>query len=171
MKFVIVKPSENYVFENFLKIQKKLKDLWVELEFFPDTYSFFLNHEEFRKQYTKPPIMEYFYRFMRKREGILMQENGQPQGGIWNYDTENRKFDKRHQRSWSFSIEKNKFLQEAEEFYDFTPISFSQDWEDLPIITNREEALELFTIFYRASSWYFWNFRRCDVQRWSICSS
>ena len=34
--------------------------------------------------------MEFFYRVMRKRYGILLDELGQPQGGKWNYDTQNR---------------------------------------------------------------------------------
>ncbi len=34
--------------------------------------------------------MEYFYREMRERTGLLM-EDGAPAGGKWNYDTENRK--------------------------------------------------------------------------------
>ncbi|GJE28256.1 cryptochrome/photolyase family protein [Methylobacterium organophilum] len=34
--------------------------------------------------------METFYRFMRKRTGILMTEEG-PEGGQWNFDAENRK--------------------------------------------------------------------------------
>jgi len=33
--------------------------------------------------------MEFFYRWIRKRTGYLMQ-NGQPVGGQWNYDAENR---------------------------------------------------------------------------------
>lgn len=33
--------------------------------------------------------MEFFYRWMRKRTGYLMQD-GQPVGGQWNYDAENR---------------------------------------------------------------------------------
>lgn len=35
--------------------------------------------------------MEIFYRWQRQRLGILMQDNGQPQGGKWNFDAENRK--------------------------------------------------------------------------------
>ena len=38
----------------------------------------------------KEPRMEYFYREMRKKYGILM-ENGKPTGGDWNYDQDNRK--------------------------------------------------------------------------------
>lgn len=34
--------------------------------------------------------MEYFYRSMRKRYGILMDADGQPEGGQWNYDAHNR---------------------------------------------------------------------------------
>ncbi len=35
--------------------------------------------------------METFYRRMRKAGGWLMDEEGQPEGGQWNYDAENRK--------------------------------------------------------------------------------
>ena len=35
--------------------------------------------------------MEYFYREMRKRTGLLMTEEGEPVGGRWNLDHDNRK--------------------------------------------------------------------------------
>ncbi len=35
--------------------------------------------------------MEFFYREMRRRTGLLMTPEGQPEGGQWNYDAENRK--------------------------------------------------------------------------------
>ncbi|MET0247951.1 MAG: cryptochrome/photolyase family protein, partial [Sphingomonas sp.] len=34
--------------------------------------------------------MEYFYREMRRRTGLLMTDDGKPEGGIWNLDKENR---------------------------------------------------------------------------------
>ena len=34
--------------------------------------------------------MEYFYREMRRREGVLLEADGKPVGGEWNYDAENR---------------------------------------------------------------------------------
>ncbi|TVR96227.1 MAG: cryptochrome/photolyase family protein [Rhodospirillales bacterium] len=40
-----------------------------------------------RKQLT----MEYFYRDMRKETGLLMARDGEPEGGQWNLDRENRK--------------------------------------------------------------------------------
>ena len=35
--------------------------------------------------------MEFFYREMRRRYGLLVDADGKPEGGAWNYDRENRK--------------------------------------------------------------------------------
>ncbi|MCQ4161495.1 cryptochrome/photolyase family protein [Roseomonas sp. GC11] len=35
--------------------------------------------------------LEYFYREMRQRHGILLAPDGTPEGGQWNYDSENRR--------------------------------------------------------------------------------
>lgn len=35
--------------------------------------------------------MEYFYREMRRRHGILLTPSGEPEGGAWNYDEANRR--------------------------------------------------------------------------------
>jgi len=35
-------------------------------------------------------VMEFFYRDMRRKTGLLMTRNGQPEGGQWNLDKENR---------------------------------------------------------------------------------
>ena len=148
-KFVLVQPVENYVYENFLKIQKRLDDIWVELEIVPDTQSFFLSHDDFRAQYKKPPIMEYFYRFMRKKEDILM-DGKDPEGGQWNYDKENRKFDRKHEKSWSFELNKSEELKEAEEYYsDLTPSPSPARRGEFFQVTNREEALKLLDYFIK----------------------
>ncbi len=53
---------------------------------------FITSTDSFREWYSaqKKPLMETFYRFQRKRTGILMN-NGQPESGKWNYDSENQK--------------------------------------------------------------------------------
>jgi len=54
---------------------------------------FVCTHEEFdawaegRKQLR----MEFFYREMRRKTGLLLDDEGKPEGGEWNYDSENRK--------------------------------------------------------------------------------
>jgi deoxyribodipyrimidine photolyase-related protein len=61
-----------------------------------DTH-FYATPEEFAAwaKGRKELRQEYFYRVLRKREGVLM-EGGQPIGGQWNYDADNRgSFDRR----------------------------------------------------------------------------
>ncbi len=36
-------------------------------------------------------VMEHFYRMMRRKLGLLLDADGQPEGGVWNLDAENRK--------------------------------------------------------------------------------
>ncbi len=38
-----------------------------------------------------PKLMEPFYRHMRQQTGLLMTSAGEPEGGKWNYDADNRK--------------------------------------------------------------------------------
>ena len=62
----------------------------VALEIRPDRHFLcpvedFARHARGRKQLR----MEYFYREMRRRTGILM-DGGEPVGGAWNFDAENR---------------------------------------------------------------------------------
>ncbi|MEQ5788617.1 cryptochrome/photolyase family protein [Erythrobacter sp. NFXS35] len=56
----------------------------------PDT-RFIAAHEDFRRfaKNRKHLTMEYFYRDMRRKTGLLM-EGDKPTGGAWNYDAENR---------------------------------------------------------------------------------
>jgi deoxyribodipyrimidine photolyase-related protein len=71
-------------------------ELGVPVDILPDTrfvasIQEFLEWAEGRKQLR----MEYFYRDMRRKTGLLMAKDAkgadQPIGGKWNYDTENRK--------------------------------------------------------------------------------
>ncbi len=65
--------------------------LGVPVEIVPDD-RFLASHDEFaawadgRKQLR----MEYFYRLMRRKYSILLDAEGKPEGGKWNYDASNR---------------------------------------------------------------------------------
>ena len=54
---------------------------------------FLCSHEDFKNwaEDRKELRMEYFYREMRKKYNILLTDEGKPEGGKWNYDSENRK--------------------------------------------------------------------------------
>ena len=59
----------------------------VDTEHFLTTRSDLAQHFKGKKQW----LMESFYRAMRKRLGVLMNDQGEPQGGQWNFDADNRK--------------------------------------------------------------------------------
>ena len=63
----------------------------VDLQMLEDD-RFIASHQEFRDWATgrKQLRMEYFYREMRRKTGLLM-DGDQPEGGQWNYDSDNRK--------------------------------------------------------------------------------
>ena len=58
-----------------------------------DDHRFIASHDEFRHwaDGRKQLRMEYFYRLMRRKTGLLMNNEGEPEGGKWNFDSENRK--------------------------------------------------------------------------------
>ena len=62
------------------------------LEIRPDT-RFLCSIAEFRRWASERAglRMEFFYRDMRRRTGLLMTRDNEPQSGRWNFDSENRK--------------------------------------------------------------------------------
>lgn len=57
---------------------------------------FLISFDEISGVFQAPPTMEYFYRFMRKKLHLLIDDDAQPSGGKWNFDSENRSFDPHH---------------------------------------------------------------------------
>lgn len=88
-KIILTQPSE-YHFQETIKLWEK--SLAVAVEVRTDD-RFLCTIEEFKHWAgnKKELRMEYFYRNMRKKYNILMEADGQPTGGLWNYDKENRK--------------------------------------------------------------------------------
>lgn len=85
-KIIITEPSEYRVLQDL-----KACDVGVPIEMRSDdrflcTHGDFAEWADGRKQLR----MEYFYREMRKKHNILM-DGDKPEGGEWNYDSQNRK--------------------------------------------------------------------------------
>ncbi len=84
----VCEPSEYRVLEDVKGWEETLS---IPTTIMPD-HRFIASHDEFeawaegRKQYR----MEFFYREMRRKTDLLM-EGDKPEGGKWNYDSENRK--------------------------------------------------------------------------------
>ena len=58
-----------------------------------DTHHFLTQRDDLATHFKgkKQYLMESFYRMMRKRHAVLLEGAGQPEGGKWNYDANNRK--------------------------------------------------------------------------------
>ena len=88
-RVVVTEPGEYRVLEA-MKAWQDLLGIPVEIR--PDD-RFLASHLEFAAwaKGKKQLRMEFFYREMRKKYSILMEPDGKPVGGEWNYDKENRK--------------------------------------------------------------------------------
>lgn len=82
-KIICTEPSEYHT-------QQQLKDFDIEIR---KNKQFFCSKQEFKEwaEGQKQLRMEFFYRQMRKKHNILMDEDASPIGGKWNYDHDNRK--------------------------------------------------------------------------------
>ena len=83
----VAEPGEWRVLE---ALQNACHEAGVQLEVLSDPH-FYVTKEEFASwaENRKSLVMEHFYRAARKRFGILV-EDGNPAGGKWNFDPENR---------------------------------------------------------------------------------
>ena len=87
-KFEYLLPDEYRLDGQLNSIGKSIK---LETEVF-DTEHFYTSRYEVKNFFAnkKSLIMESFYRMMRKKHHIMVN-NGQPEGGKWNFDQSNRK--------------------------------------------------------------------------------
>lgn len=87
-RLIVVRPGEWRVQE---ALRSAATTLGLELEIRPDRH-FLASPEEFaaHAKGRRQLRMEFFYREMRRRHGILVLPSGEPEGGEWNFDHENR---------------------------------------------------------------------------------
>jgi len=85
---VVAQPSEWGLVER-LKTWSQTHHIPVHIR---EDDRFLCSIEEFQSwsQGKKQLRMEFFYRYMRKKYSILMEKDGTPVGGAWNYDKDNR---------------------------------------------------------------------------------
>ncbi len=88
-KIVVVDPGDYRVRH---QLQAAADDSGTPIEFREDTH-FYCSIEQFAAYADgrKSLLMEFFYRHMRRTHGVLMDETGEPEGGQWNFDHDNRR--------------------------------------------------------------------------------
>lgn len=87
-EFWVVEPSEHHTRAWLDTLPARLD---IAIRYFPNTL-FLTDRQEFAGWACglRSPVMEHFYRRMRRRHGVLM-DGDEPAGGRWNFDTENRR--------------------------------------------------------------------------------
>ncbi|PPD10103.1 MAG: cryptochrome/photolyase family protein, partial [Methylotenera sp.] len=88
LKIIICEPGEYRLEQDLIALCKQTN---TQLVIRDDTH-FMCSKADFKHWAAggKQLRMEFFYRMMRKKYDVLMQ-GGEPEGGTWNYDAENRK--------------------------------------------------------------------------------
>ncbi|GGC85886.1 cryptochrome/photolyase family protein [Chelatococcus reniformis] len=83
-KLIVLQPGD-------WRVREQLARLGWPIEFRADRH-FLCPADAFADFAEEHPglVMEPFYRFMRLRLGVLLDPDGRPAGGAWNYDTDNR---------------------------------------------------------------------------------
>jgi len=86
---VCIEPGE---YRLKIAIEKLAQELSLQLDMREDNH-FYCSHQEFTQWVAnkKELRLEYFYRLMRKTHQILVDADGNPEGGQWNFDQDNRK--------------------------------------------------------------------------------
>ncbi|MFM9956841.1 MAG: cryptochrome/photolyase family protein [Phycisphaerales bacterium] len=87
-RVVLTRPGEHRL---RIGIENWAKKSGIPLEMREDA-TFFTTRDQFRDwaEGRKALTMEFFYREQRKRLGVLMEVDGTPVGGAWNFDADNR---------------------------------------------------------------------------------
>jgi len=154
------------------RLDEHLKTLAEELEIETETFDteHFLVNRNFIEEFfegKKTYLLETFYRAMRKRFDILMEDDGEtPLTGQWNYDQSNRKKIKE-----SVEIpERKQFTKEVNEITELLEAQGvetigNMDPEAFDWPTSREECLELLEHFYKNQLHLFGDYQDAMTER------
>jgi deoxyribodipyrimidine photolyase-related protein len=139
-----------------------------------DTEHFLTTRDELKTFFTgkKTYLMESFYRYMRKKHNVLVQ-NGEPMFGKWNFDADNRsKLPSGHKAPEPLVFEKNiaDILNEIDQAGLKTIGSVDPKKFIWPV--NREESIELLNYFTENLLPHFGTFQDAmTVNQWSVYHS
>jgi deoxyribodipyrimidine photolyase-related protein len=148
-KIYYIDPCEHTVYDEFEELSKKYKN---DLELL-DSELFMIDYddlEEFAND-KKKFFHKNFYQWYRKKYNVLMTSTGNPVGGRWSYDTDNRKpFPESYEESFIIKDNKSSYVTEAIKYVEkhfpdnpgspdyYLPISYSDAKKHLDLfIKNR----------------------------------
>ena len=139
------------------RIKQQIGELAIELSITLDMREdehFFCSHQEFIAWAAnkKELRLEYFYRLMRKTHNVLVDADGNPEGGQWNFDQDNRKpYPKKGPGIIDEPVlfEPDAITQEVIAFVKKTYPQHPGSLEAFRWPVNREQALEALNYFVK----------------------
>ncbi|API86211.1 cryptochrome/photolyase family protein [Francisella uliginis] len=147
-KLIVTEPGEYRVLED---IQSWQKDFSIDVEVRTDD-RFLATIDEFAKwsKNYKQIRMEYFYRYMRTKHNILLDSDGKPEGGQWNYDSQNRKMPSTDTKvPEPYKVQVDDITKRAIKLVEKTFADNFGDIEPFHYAVTREEALEALYSFVK----------------------
>ena len=140
-----------------------------------DTEHFYTSRKEFSDLFQPPKsiVMETFYRYMRKKHNVLMDEDNKPLNGKWNFDQENRKkIPKSHKIISPLLFSTNLKHIELEIIKSNIITIGSVDSEHFIWPISRTQSLQLLDFFANHCLPYFGSFQDAmAANEWSIYHS
>lgn len=161
-RIIVTHPGEYRVLEELRSWESSLS-IAIEIR---DDDRFLCTHEEFESWASgrKELRMEYFYREMRKKYNILM-DGSKPEGGKWNYDSENRKPPKTGLNvPKTFTTSVDKITKEVLELVDDTFADHFGDTEPFFFAVTREGALLALQKFIKERLKYFGDYQDAMIE-------
>ncbi len=167
-----------YLLPDEYRLDEELKNYCAKLPIpseVSDTEHFITGRSELKEFFEgkKQLLMESFYRMMRKRHHILMDDEGRPIGGTWNYDKLNRtKLPKSHMVTPPLTYKHDvKALLQSVQSTGINTIGEIDSNEFIwPI--NRKESLDLLDFFLENLLPYFGTFQDAMTpDYWSLYHS
>ncbi|WP_231489801.1 cryptochrome/photolyase family protein [Pedobacter sp. Leaf170] len=155
-------------------LQKFCNTLKIKHSVF-DTEHFYTKRHEMADLFSgkKEFLMESFYRAMRKKHHVLVDDGDDPQGGQWNFDAENRKkLPKNHKANPPLLFENDvrKQLQRITDAKIKTIGKIDAKYLEWPI--NRAQSLKLLKYFCENGLQLFGTFQDAmHTEEWSLYHS
>ena len=109
-----------------------------------DSPQFMVSEQQFRAHYSdrKKPFMKTFYEQVRREQKIMVDAKGEPEGGRWSYDVENRKkLPKGYQGVNVLRFKKSKYFSTVQKLVTEYFASHPGQDEFLFLPVNRKDSL------------------------------
>ncbi len=162
-KIIVTFPGEYRVLKMFQGLQSEIN---IPVFVSPDN-RFLCSIEEFSMWAKQHKIirLENFYREMRKKYNILMDDKNKPVGGKWNYDAENRKMiSERVKIPPTYSCFPDQITHEVIKLVGNCFAHHFGSLEDFHYAVTRSQALEALTLFIETRLNHFGDYQDAMLQ-------